>query len=80
MNDFRQIGITTKDNPYDVFDDFKNWYYYDMQQGYNTCGKLARFLKKDSYSSPEEEDEDILQAINRLIQIDFEDKYKIVTR
>lgn len=80
MNESTRVAITTKDNPYDVFDDFKNWYYYDMQQGYNTCGKVARLLKKDSYTSTKEEDEDALQAIDRLIQLDFEDKYIKVTR
>ena len=34
--------LTTKDNPFDPFDQFDSWFMYDTQNGYNTCGLIAR--------------------------------------
>ena len=37
--------LTTVDNPYDPFDNFKEWYMYDVQKGYNSSSYLARIAK-----------------------------------
>ncbi len=34
--------LTTEDNPYNPFTNFDEWYAFDTQKGYNTCGYLAR--------------------------------------
>ena len=31
------VLLTTTDNPYDVVNDYQNWFQYDVQAGYNTC-------------------------------------------
>lgn len=34
--------LTTVDNPYDPRLDFAAWFYWDVDQGYNTCAYLDR--------------------------------------
>ena len=35
-------ALTTFDNPYDPFEQFSDWFLFDMEKGYNTCAYLAR--------------------------------------
>ena len=36
-----ELMVTTKDNPFNPFTHFREWYAFDMASGYNTCGVLA---------------------------------------
>lgn len=36
--------LTTLDNPFNYFTDFKAWYAYDTEKGYNTLGLLDRVI------------------------------------
>lgn len=76
----RIFTITTTDNPYDPFDDFTQWYMYDVEKGYNTCSKLARLSKVEDDMSSEEKDIAVERAIDRLIEIDPLDIYQKVER
>lgn len=49
-----RCAITTFDNPYDPFDEFDDWYRFDMDRGYNSCGVLARFLYTSDQFTDEE--------------------------
>jgi hypothetical protein len=55
--------VTTKDNPYDPFDDFRNWFTYDTTHGYNTCALLGRL----TFSSEELSEIDQRQAIELIV-------------
>ena len=37
--------LTTFDNPFDPFEQFTSWFLFDVEKGYNTCGRLARIAK-----------------------------------
>ena len=37
--------LTTKDNPFDPFEQFDSWLRFDMDKGYNSCSYLARIAK-----------------------------------
>lgn len=73
-------AVTTFDNPYDPFDQFEEWYIFDVRKGYNTCGHLARLTKIKDDMSQVEELAEIERAIDRMIELDFMNIYKKVVR
>lgn len=70
--------ITTKDNPYDYFNQFDEWYIYDITHGHNTCSLLARIAKTSINLSDFLNQKEIERAIDQMISNDFEHKYKKV--
>lgn len=62
--------LTTIDNPYDPFTQFKQWFAYDMQKGYNCCGILGRLAFTSSSLSENENNFALETAINDLIAAD----------
>lgn len=79
MANIREVMLTTKDNPYNPFTQFDDWYAFDVSQGYNTCALLAR-LAMTSYSLTDKENQrEIEAAIDSIINnIDVEHIYKKV--
>lgn len=75
-----EYRLTTIDNPYDPFEDFKKWFLYDVEKGYNTCGYLARITRTSPELSDEENAEEINRAIDEIIKNDFMNIYKRVKR
>ena len=72
--------LTTFDNPFDPFDEFVPWFLFDVEKGYNTCSKVARIARSsDEFSTIEQKKEDEL-AIDKIIDYDFLNIYKKVTR
>ena len=72
--------LTTFDNPYDPFDDFIQWWLFDITMGYNSCGLLARIARdSDDFSTIEEKQENE-RAIEAIIDNDFLNIYTKVTR
>lgn len=78
MNE-QTVGITTIDNPFDYFEQFENWYLFDMEKGYNTCSRLARLMSYDESMTQKEEDEQRELAIDRLVELDPFDIYRKIT-
>lgn len=72
--------LTTIDNPYDPFDNFKAWYLFDVQKGYNCCSYLARIAKVSDEMTETENDEEIERAIDEIIEHDFMHVYVKVKR
>lgn len=75
-----EVMLTTFDNPYDPFDDFVQWFLYDVSKGYNTCSRLARIARSSEEFSTIEEKEEQERAIDEIINYDFLNIYKKVTR
>lgn len=67
--------LTTIDNPYDPFNNFKAWYLYDVQKGHNCCSYLARIAKTSEQFTDTENEEEIERAIDEIIQYDFRNIY-----
>ena len=75
-----EVMLTTFDNPYDPFDDFDQWYSFDKQMDYNTCEKIARIARSSESFSTKEDKEETERAIDEIIDHDFLNIYKKVTR
>lgn len=51
--------VTTSDNPYDPFTEFREWYQFDVAHGYHTTSLVGRLtLTSDSLS---EEDQRVIR-------------------
>lgn len=71
--------LTTFDNPYNPFNQFTQWFLFDSEKGYNTCGKIARIANLSDDLSQKEESDEINKAIDRIIECDFLNIYKKVS-
>ena len=76
----KQSMLTTVDNPFDPFEQFTSWFLFDVEKGYNSCGKLARIANVSESMSEIEFNNEIDSAIDKLIKVDFLDNYKKVTK
>lgn len=75
-----EVMLTTFDNPFDPFDDFVHWWLFDIEKGYNTCSKLARIARSSTNFSTIEDKLETERAIDEIIDNDFLNIYKKVTR
>lgn len=75
-----EVMLTTFDNPFDPFDEFVPWFMFDESKGYSTCSKLARIARSSETFSMKEDKEETERAIDEIIDNDFLNIYKKVTR
>lgn len=68
--------LTTVDNPYSPFDDFKRWYMEDLNLGYNTCGLIARL----SNPSDDFNDDSDVAVMRQIIEYNWSGKHVLVTK
>ena len=62
--------LTTIDNPFNPFDDFKAWFLFDIEKGYNSCGYLDRIAKIKDNMTEEEVKIETERAIDEIIYHD----------
>ena len=71
--------VTTKDNPFNFFTQFDDWFAFDTAKGYNTLSYLARVV----VSSPDlsEKDQEIAfnQAVDEILRFNLTGNYIRVT-
>ena len=75
-----EVMLTTFDNPYDPFDEFVPWFMFDIEKGYYTCSLLARIARYSEEFSIAEDKMETERAIDAIIDNDFLNIYKKVTR
>lgn len=63
--------LSTIDNPFNPFDDFRSWFQFDIEKGYNSCSLLARIAQFEDDFSDEESNAEIERAIDQIIDNDF---------
>lgn len=73
-----EVMLTTCDNPYNPIEQFDEWFRFDIEKGYNTCGYLARIAKTSDALSDEENAHEIEMAIDEIIKYDFMGIYRKV--
>lgn len=75
-----EIRLTTIDNPFDPFEQFPDWYMFDVEKGYDTCSHLARFTRFDDEMSEIEKEQERRKGIDKVLEYDFCNIYKTVSR
>ena len=75
-----QCMLTTFDNPYDPFEQFTQWFLFDVEKGYNTCSYLARIANLPDDATQKDKDEANESAPDELSKYDILNIYKKVRR
>ena len=75
-----ECKLTTVDNPFDPFEQFNSWFMFDVEKGYDCCGRVARIAQLTDDMSETEYEEEIERAIDEIVKYDFLDIYKKVKR
>lgn len=70
--------LTTIDNPYDPRVDYARWNQFDLDNGYNTAGYLARILQNYEMIDEEYSQQSIEEAQQSIIDNDMLGIYKII--
>lgn len=68
--------LTTIDNPYDPYEQFDQWYQYDLDHGYNSSGLLMRLAETSSQFTDNENAYEIEKAIDKIVANDPLNIYK----
>lgn len=76
----KECTLTTFDNPFDPFEQFDQWFLFDVEKGYNSSSRLARIAKISDKMTEKEVNEEIERAIDEIIYYDFMNIYKKVYR
>ena len=61
--------LSTKDNPYNPFTQFDDWYAFDESHGYCTSGLLARIAKTSNELSDSMQESDTNEAIDTILEL-----------
>ena len=72
--------LTTFDNPYNPFEQFTEWFLFDVEKGYNTCSYIARIAQFSDDMTQKEIDEENERAIDEILKYDFMNMYKKIRR
>ena len=75
-----RYALTTIDNPYDPFDDFREWLEYDRASGYLTHSYLARIVIYSDDLSEADQSAAVAQAIDQIIEEHGDTFYKKLSR
>lgn len=66
-----QCMLTTIDNPYNPFTQFNQWFLFDVEKGYDSCGYLDRIAHTSDEFSDEENIDETERAIDEILKYDF---------
>lgn len=73
-------ALSTKDNPFNPFDDYDKWFAFDHANGYNSSEYLARLAYTTGYETPKQANEEIEQVIDDIIRLDPRNIYIKVSK
>lgn len=72
--------LTTNDNPFNPFDDYKSWLSFDKEHNYDSAERLMRVAQLSDEMTTIEENAEIERAIDVIIKYDFLNIYQKVSR
>lgn len=67
--------LTTRDNPWNPFTQFDEWYAWDTSHGYYTCAYLARIVKDAPDLSAAQSNRAMEDAIDEIIYFNLTGNY-----
>ena len=70
-SEVKEFMLSTSDNPYNPFTQFREWYAFDIANGYNTCSYLARICEYTDDVSDREERLSINDAIEEALMFNL---------
>ena len=74
-----KYALTTMDNPYNPFTQFKEWFAYDAHLGYNSSQLLSRLLVTSDELSQADQDAILESTIDSIIKnLNFNGQFKKV--
>lgn len=73
-----QFGLTTTDNPFDLFTNFQSWWNFDHQLKHKTSELLAATATVTSALGENVEKKLLLQKMQDLVRVNASGKLKIV--
>lgn len=76
----KEYMLSTIDNPYDPFEEFTLWLMFDKEKGYDSCERLMRIAQISDDMTQKEIDEEVDRAMDILIEHDFTNTFKRVTK
>ena len=62
------FALSTIDNPFNPFDEFSDWFMFDIEHEYNCCGYLARIIQETDEMSELEKIKETERAIDEIIE------------
>lgn len=75
-----EVMLTTIDNPYNPFLQWRDWYAFDVQNGYNTCAYVARLTMSSHELSEADQALAINDAIKQIVSLNLSGKHITVTK
>ena len=75
-----QCMLTTIDNPFDPFENFREWFLFDISKGYNCCGKVERIARRREDATEKEDLLETERAIDVIIKNHFLNIYKKISK
>lgn len=76
----KQFALTTFDNPFNPFEDYKSWLSFDKERNYDSAELLMRIANVTDEMTDVEENREIERAIDEIIKYDFRNIYKKVSQ
>lgn len=74
----RQFMLTTIDNPFNPFEDYKSWLSFDKEKGYDSAERVMRIADIQEGMTDVEENKEIERAIDEIIKYDILNIYQKV--
>ena len=71
----KRFALSTSDNPFNPFTDFKRWFAFDSEKGYNSSGLVARVAFFSSELPYEDQDRIVEAAIDQIIDLNVTGNY-----
>ena len=79
-SEVKDFMLTTRDNPYNPFVQFDEWFAFDTQMGYHTCALLGRVDLNSAELSEADQDYNVEMAMSRIVDMDPLNLYRKVDR